>query len=312
MDRREHLTRFLTPQQLGIEIGPYWNPLVPKRLGFNCVILDVFDAAELRRLAADDPNIAKDTLAHIEEVDLVGTCTNMAELVAKKYSLGSFDYIVSSHNMEHMPDPITFLQECQKVLKPNGILSIAVPDRRTCFDYFRPHSTLMDWLEAYFEKRDRPTAAQLFRQNSLHSRLFRNGQEIGSFTLEDNPAQIRPLQSLKQAFDAWKAYEANPDTVYRDVHCWAFTPSSLELILRDLGFLGLIHMEIQQVTATYGNEFFLRLRNLDASSTPAVSTTDFYEQRRKLMHQINDEASENSIRVYQMRRGRDRTGSGPK
>jgi hypothetical protein len=203
-----------------------------------------------------------------------------------------------------MPDPVRFFRECQDVLKPDGIVSLAVPDRRTCFDYFRPHSTLADWLEAYFEKRERPTAMQLFRQNSLHSRLFKNGQEIGSFSLDQDPAQITPLQTLEEAFRNYKAFTENPDEVYRDVHCWAFTPSSLELILRDMYFLGIINLAIDQVTATYSNEFFVRLRN----AAPAVMSPEarqaFYEMRKTLMHRINDEASENSLRVYQMRHGR--------
>jgi hypothetical protein len=45
MDRRERIMRFISPQQRGIEIGPYLRPLPPKPPGFNCLTVDVFDAA---------------------------------------------------------------------------------------------------------------------------------------------------------------------------------------------------------------------------------------------------------------------------
>ena len=296
MNRRRWLTNNITPEQRGIEIGPYNNPLVPKRRGYNSVVIDVFDANQLRARAAADQWVANETIEKIEEVDLIGSCTNIAELVAEKYSLASFDYIISSHNLEHMPDPIRFLQACQKVLRPGGVISLAVPDRRVCFDYFRPHSTLADWLEAYFAKRERPTASQVFRQFALRSSYRENGQELGSFSLDYDPAQIHPVESLEEAFESYKTLEENPSENYHDVHCWAFTPSSLELMLRELNFLDLIRLEIQQVTATHGCEFFLRLRNADKPSS--LSRQAFYKQRLSLLHRINDEAAVNSQRSY--------------
>ena len=82
MDRRERITRFITPQQKGVEIGPYVRPLAPKRLGYNCPVLDVLDAATLRQLAIQDPNIPEDWATNIEEVDLRGSCHAIDEIVA--------------------------------------------------------------------------------------------------------------------------------------------------------------------------------------------------------------------------------------
>lgn len=300
MNRQEWLTRVITKQQRGIEIGPYTSPLVPKRLGYNVVIIDVLDAAGLRARATADAWIDQATLDQIEEVDLVGSCTSIAELVEQKYGLASFDYIISSHNLEHMPDPIRFLQACQKVLRPGGVVSLAVPDRRACFDYFRPHNTLADWLEAYFARRERPTTAQIFRQFSLHSHYMDNGKQLGSFELARDPAPVEPLQMLSEAFKTYQAAEASPDQNYHDVHCWAFTPSSLELMLRELNFLGLTTLQLQEVTGTYGCEFFLRLRNSETLSPPSPQV--FYERRRELLHRINDEAAANSRLAFKERR----------
>ncbi len=301
MDRRQWLTDLITPEQRGIEIGPYFNPLVPKKKGFNSIIIDIADQAQLRAWAARDPLIPKSSIDLIEEVDLLGTSTEIAELVATKYSLGSFDYIISSHNLEHMPDPIRFLQSCQKVLRPTGVIALAIPDRRACFDYFRPRSTLADWLEAYFAKRQRPSASQVFSQHALRSYYLEDGKQLGGFTLSDDPSQIYPHDSLAAAFQSYAAFEASPNEVYQDVHCWAFTPSSLELILRELNQLGLIQLEIQQVTATYNCEFFIRLSNTK-SKTP-LSAKAFHEQRCELLHRIHDEEAVSTRRAYKDRNG---------
>jgi SAM-dependent methyltransferase len=301
MDRRALITRFFTPQQQGIEIGPYFRPLMPKKSGNNCLVLDVFDGPTLRQKAAADSNVPKEMIAAIEDVDLVGSSQDIAQLAAK-YPPASFDYVVSAHNFEHLPDPIRFLQGCTKILKPGGVVSMVVPDRRVCFDYFRPSSTTADWLDAYFQERTRPTPAQVFLQNSLHSRYRIAGEDLLAFSLDMDPSAIVPLQTLEEAFKRWTDFIAKPDDVYHDVHCWAFTPASLELILTDLRFLGVIQLDVQQITATYNNEFFIRLVNPEHPGSAPMTREAFYEKRAKLLQQSNDEASENSNRVYQLRR----------
>jgi SAM-dependent methyltransferase len=298
MDRRDRLTRLISREQAGIEIGPYFNPAAPKRLGYNCLVLDVFDASALRERATADSNIPKDSIGNIEEVDLVGPATSIMTLVAEKHKLGTFDYIVSSHNFEHLPNPVQFLQDCEQVLRPGGVISMAIPDRRTCFDFFRPHSILSELLDAYFRCRDRPTPAQLFAQSSLHCRYTRGDQQLVGCSLQDDPANFTPLETLAEAFAAWKQFEEQPDELYRDTHCWAFTPGSFELLLNDLRFLGLTQLEIVEVTETIGHEFFVTILKPVSHDSEAVSKGPFYERRRELLHRINDEAGENSMRTF--------------
>jgi FkbM family methyltransferase len=294
-DRRERITRFITPQQKGIEIGPYFQPLAPKRLGYNCLVVDVFDAATLRQHALDDPNLPNQITDEIEEVDLLGSSSAIAELVEARDRLGTFDYIISSHSFEHLPDPIRFLQGCSKVLRPGGILSMALPDRRTCFDHFRPHSTLAELLDAYFAARDRPTLAQVFEQASL--RCCFGAQQALGFALDDDPAQIVPLTWLSEAFAQWQSLRTQPDA-YHDVHCWTFTPASFELIVRDLIFLKLISWNVLEISETVGAEFYVQLKNRAGHTTDEVAADRFYRQRRELLFRVNDEMAANCASNY--------------
>lgn len=59
--------------------------------------------------------------------------SSTAEIIADVTDLNMFkdnelDFIVNSHLLEHMPDFIAVLKEWKRVLKPGGILAVAVPD----------------------------------------------------------------------------------------------------------------------------------------------------------------------------------------
>ncbi len=84
MDRLDILRRGITKDALGIEIGPYFAPLVPKASGYNALSIDVFDAAELKRRARADPNIRRLAVARIEPVDLIGSAGDIARLAAAR------------------------------------------------------------------------------------------------------------------------------------------------------------------------------------------------------------------------------------
>jgi hypothetical protein len=111
MDRRAELLRFIDRDQVGVEIGPWHTPLAPKRDGYRSISTDVFDTDTLRRRAVEDPNIDEAGVARIEDVDLIGPAQEIAELAAARFGPGfTCDHVLASHNLEHIPDPIRFLQ----------------------------------------------------------------------------------------------------------------------------------------------------------------------------------------------------------
>jgi len=54
----------------------------------------------------------------------------------------SADFVVASHVLEHVADPLGILDEIHRVLRTGGIAIILVPDRRTTFDANRPPTPL--------------------------------------------------------------------------------------------------------------------------------------------------------------------------
>src|SRR5262249_47356628 len=60
---------------------------------------------------------------------------------------GSVDFVVASHVLEHVADPLRLLDEIHRVLRPGGIAILLLPDRRMTFDSSRA-PTRLDHLVA--------------------------------------------------------------------------------------------------------------------------------------------------------------------
>ncbi len=62
---------------------------------------------------------------------------------------GTYDFVLSSHNLEHIANPIKALQNWKRVLKPEGHLLLVLPDKHRTFDYRRPVTPLEHLLDDY-------------------------------------------------------------------------------------------------------------------------------------------------------------------
>ena len=287
MKRLTAILAGISKDMQGLEIAPWHAPLVAKRDGWNSYILDVFDTPTLQSKAEADPNI-KPSDHKIEKVDFVGSAVDIADLVPSKLHQ-TFDYIVSSHNFEHLPNPIRFLQGCQSVLKPGGTLSMAVPDGRACFDYFRPHTVTADWLEAFAHKRTRPSDKDIFTTRTSFAALSTGVADVTAFYVNCNVNGVKCTSPLDAAPRFW---ELPPSETYLDTHCSVMTPASLRLMLLDLTHLGLLHMSVESISQPNGCEFFVRLVNEEPAR---LTATDLQAERNRLMRLI----------------WRERTGAGP-
>jgi hypothetical protein len=171
-----------------------------------------------------------------------------------------YDWIIASHVIEHVPDLITFFQQCEILLKGNGHLSLVIPDKQFCFDYFNPTSTTGEFLDAYHDKRIRPTPGKVF--DHFANACKRGGKsawgsnDIGEFEL---------IHNIEQARNLWRISKDTKD--YIDSHCWRFTPESFKLIINDFKLLGLINFDIFLDFPTVGCEFYVTLGNYGLKKT---------------------------------------------
>lgn len=61
----------------------------------------------------------------------------------------SFDFVVASHLLEHLAQPFKMLDEIWRVLKPNGLAIIFLPDRRRTFDRKRACQSFEHFFDEY-------------------------------------------------------------------------------------------------------------------------------------------------------------------
>ncbi len=270
LSREDKVFYLLDKKGLGLEIGPSFSPIAPKIKGFNVHVLDHTSAAELRKKYKEH-GVSADDLDNIEEVDFVWRGEPYNELIGKT---GCYDWIIASHVIEHAPDLISFLQQCEALLKPTGILSLVIPDKRYCFDYFSSSSSTGNVLDAHAETRVRPSHGQIF--DHFANAAKRNGN--GAWSSDGMGGADELFHTFSEAAESWE--KSNSTTDYTDVHCWRFTPASFRLMVSDLLNLGLIDLEIRAEFDTVGCEFYVSLGK--KSNTPKQLVRLAALQARKL------------------------------
>lgn len=246
MNRVQILTSMFDPGGFGLEIGPSYNPLVPKSSGARIETIDHADQAGLVRKYRDDPSV---DVSRIEPVDYVSDGRPMVEVIGQE---GRYDYILASHVIEHTPNMLGFLNDCATLLKDNGTLVLAVPDKRYCFDYFRPTTSTGDIIQAFREKRTRHTAGALFDHFAY---VTRRGDAIVWLPRSEAPFDF--IHDTAQAADIIGRIDHNEE--YIDCHAWQFTASSFRLILSDLHSIGLLSLREQEFHETGEFEFYAAL-----------------------------------------------------
>lgn len=281
MDRIKLLQADKNKAQLGLEVGPYFSPIFPKKDGWNAFALDVFETADLIERAKLDPAIGE-RHKDIEAVDflfkgslLESVLEKLSEADAKRVTGGEgyFDYIASSHNFEHQPNPIQFLLDCSQLLKAGGMLTMAIPIGTRCFDRMRPLSTTGHMIDAYLSNAAKPSTGQLVdhflnvvydttSQTPIHHQFYRSDQLAMWYGRPDT--QWNPI--------FFNSMLADKDTkTYHDAHCWIMNRHSLELILTDLKMLGILPELNVASTIDLGLEFII---NLVKDSKPMETAKD--------------------------------------
>lgn len=134
MAARRRLARHLRGS--GLELGPGHQPYeVP-----DDVVVRFVDRwvpvenrslfPELVEIGADGGFVEPDIVANFD-IDRLGPVEP-----------SSADFVICSHVLEHLAEPLGFLAEIHRVLRPGGVALILLPDRRSTFDRDRPPTPL--------------------------------------------------------------------------------------------------------------------------------------------------------------------------
>ena len=277
-DRGTFFAAACAGEKSALEIGPLHAPIC-RRPPARVKYIDAFTTEELKEHYASDPNV--DT-SLIVDVDYVWRGERYGDLIKER-----FDSVVSSHNIEHVPCLVSFLNSLESVLCSGGSIYLAVPDKRYCFDHFKSDSSISDVLDAFFEKRQKLPPSALVRQALLvthneamrHWRgdhgapAFSNSEEFAVRLKRMSGGVAQPATpplrekcgagagpAMLEGLRALYKLDANVHT--GDQHAWIFTPGSLAEIIFFLNHLGLTKLFVDRLHPTaYGShEFYVVLQ----------------------------------------------------
>lgn len=247
MNRREKLLCNIDVAKCsGVEIGALCRPLITRQDG-RVFYVDHADTATLREKYRTDPDVDLDALVH---VDAVWGELPLAEALEQRV-----DYVVASHVVEHVPDLISWFDELASILKSNGEIRLAVPDRRFTFDYLRQETRLSDVVYAHMMRARTPLPHIVLDYVLNVVKMDGGAAWNGSLrieTLERHHSMAHAMACAAQARDG----------IYHDVHCWVFTPTSFADLMIELARNGLAVFECTRFfdTASMTIEFFVGLK----------------------------------------------------
>lgn len=269
--RKIQLLSELSKSDSIIEIGPLHNAIAPKKEGWQTTIVDHDSRTGIVNKYKNDTAVDIDL---IEEVDIIWERGSLAEAFSPAQH-HKFQAIIASHVIEHIPDFIAFFQSAQHLLNPDrGVLILAVPDKRFCFDAFRPISTTGRVLEAHTQNIQRHSQSALF-DHLAYSVHADNRCAWG----RETPSKLSFHSNIEQAFSTLETWNGSPSATYIDCHGWQFTPASFELLVMELGELGLIDWRIDWIKPRPTTEFLVHLR-------PGYVKFSTHELREKLRLQL--------------------------
>lgn len=245
MDRKEFISQQLDLCGSGLEIGPSHCPVVPKSSGHDVRILDHLNREGLvEKYKSHGVDLGK-----IESVDFVWSGETYKDLVGETHC---FDWILASHVIEHTPDFIRFLEDCDSILKEDGMLFLAVPDKRYCFDHFRPITGVSRLVDSFYENRKCHSPGSIAE---YYLNVISKGGKIS--WEKGHVGDVKFIHGSEEARLSMLTAKDRNESV--DIHSWCFVPSSFRLIMMDLYTLGLTRLRESSFFPTRGGEFFLTL-----------------------------------------------------
>jgi predicted SAM-dependent methyltransferase len=109
----------------GLEIGALHNPL-PVPSGARVRYVDRMPVSGLER---HYPELRGKALVPVDVIDDAERLTSVPD--------ASVDFVIANHFLEHCQDPIGALGTMLRIVRPSGIVYLAIPDKRYTFDVDR-------------------------------------------------------------------------------------------------------------------------------------------------------------------------------
>jgi SAM-dependent methyltransferase len=150
-----------TPLEVRARVGREWLVGEGLEIGALHLPMPLPDGASVRyvdRMGVPD--------LRVEYPELGSTTLVVPDIIDDGESLGTLgdatvDFVVANHFIEHCQDPIGALETMLRVVRPGGLIFMAVPDKRRTFDVARPVTTLEHVIRDHEEGPERSYRAHV-------------------------------------------------------------------------------------------------------------------------------------------------------
>lgn len=245
--------------------------------------VDLRTRDELVAYYADDPAVDTDSIPTIHYwLDDPGSGTRrLTEAVTDR----DFDFVVASHVIEHVPDLIGWLGDVAELLRDDGALLLAIPDRRFSFDALRPASSVGQALAAFVAEARVPDIAAVYDQNRNHIAV--EAADIWTGRVPGRQDRTLPLAYVEEKVEEAKSGR------YVDTHVWTMTPGEFVGLVEELGELGLVDFRIDALVPTPWKrlEFYAVLRRQHRGMDETAAATQRLQSVDATRRTLPEEAS---------------------
>jgi Methyltransferase domain len=262
LDRNEVMLKGVAATAHCLEVAPFHRPSLTKNR-FKVDYTDYATTDELRQKVPVHEGFSPDEVCQVDYIWTPGR--PLRECIPAGFT---YDFALASHVMEHVPNPLGWVQQILDVMKTGATLQLALPDYRGCFDVFRSLTTFPEMLEWWAMEASMPTVSQLFDAISRNVAIP-GGPSVRPFGEQPNIADFKRFYSDESALH-FALMHFNNGT-YMDTHCSVFSPESMVDVFSTAARLGLLNVEISQPELGW-REFFVKLTK---RGEPKIRRSDY-------------------------------------
>lgn len=264
------ITRSLQGKSV-LEISPCFYPLLDLDPNIQLMRCDRVPFAEIIERETHN-QLRKDLGLEVVPLDFVWTDGTSL----KDCASNTFDLIVSSHVMEHVPNWINWLWNHYEVLRPGGQVRMILPDAKLSGEYIRRLSTAEYAYECFLNQVITSTPSQVF------------GALLYITEWNGVPAK-RPILEYKRWYGFEESARLSIESYDRhiDIHCWAWTAESLVEDLTVLSEAGLIPFRVVatengSMPGAVCDEFSVVLERIEGATIPPIVLRHWSRRNSKL------------------------------
>lgn len=258
--RRELVSCEISAARTILEVAPYFHATVPKEPG-RVWYTDYISNDEIQAKAAENPSLGVQNIAVVDFVWKPGS--KLRECAGR-----DFNAVVASHVLEHIPNPVGWLNELLSVLEPGCTLMLVLPDKRLTSDYYRNETTFAQLIDWAIHAPATPTPGQVL------DFLAGSVEDFGGWG-------TRPYENgmlFEQAKRPWPDEEVINTGIwslttrgYIDIHATVWSPESFYKAFTRVAKSGLLNVEVGQPIQNK-NEFLVKLVKLGEPKALNVPT----------------------------------------